>query len=64
MKPLAGHLKCLLYIWEWDLNLSDYSTFEFLQKIEMYFQPVDQISQFCCPDELYFNQNGDVVRML
>jgi len=64
MKPLAGHLKFLLYTWEWDLNLSEFSTFEFLKKIEIYIQPIGQISQFCCPDKLYFNQNGDVVRTL
>jgi hypothetical protein len=46
MKPLAGHLKCLLHIWEWDLNLLEFSTFEFLQKIEMEFQPVGQFRQF------------------
>jgi hypothetical protein len=64
MKPLLGHLKCLLYTWEWDLNLLEFSTFEFLQKIEMTFQPVGQMRQFCCPDEFYFNQNGGVVRIL
>jgi len=64
MKPLAGHLKCLLCTWEWDLNLLELSTLELLKKTEMTFQPVGQIRQFCCPDELYFNQNGDVVRTL
>jgi len=46
MKPLAGHLKCLLYIWEWDVNLLEFSTFEFLQKIEITFQPEGQFRHF------------------
>jgi hypothetical protein len=46
VKPLAGHLECLLYTCEWDLNLLEFDTFEFPQKTEMTFQPVSQIESF------------------